>query len=300
MQSCRWCFTLNNYIPEDEARISGLDCKYLVYGRETGSSGTPHLQGFIIFGSNHRLQAVKDKVGERAHLEIAHGTSDQAATYCKKDGDFVELGSPPKPGKRNEWELYVDWISDLGRVPTGRELAVNFPNLFARYEKAAYKIAAANIPPPSLTDSTPREGWQSQLVEQYSAPAESRGVQFVVDPAGNSGKTWMCQYMITKFPEITQVLRIGKRDDLAHAIDCQKTIFLIDVPRGQTQYLQYNILESLKDRMVFSPKYESSLKVLTSIPHVTVFMNEEPDLNAMTIDRFKILRLPRAAPNILN
>jgi len=55
--------------------------------------------------------------------------------------------------------------------------------------------------------------------------------------------------------------------------------------------LQYGVLEQLKNRMVFSPKYNSCHKIIRRISHVIVFINEEPDMNALTGDRYKIICL---------
>ena len=88
-----------------------------------------------------------------------------------------------------------------------------------------------------------------------------------------------------------QRLSIGKRDDIAHALDTSKKIFLFDIPREQLQFLQYPVLESIKDQMVFSPKYESICKTLPTPVHVVVFTNEEPDFSKMTDDRYNVIRL---------
>lgn len=90
----RWVFTLNNYAEADEAAVAEIDCKYVVYGREKGASGTPHLQGFVVFAQPMRLGACK-KLLPRAHWEVARGNNVEAATYCKKDGDVVERGQLP-------------------------------------------------------------------------------------------------------------------------------------------------------------------------------------------------------------
>ena len=52
------------------------------------------------------------------------------------------------------------------------------------------------------------------------------------------------------------------------------------------EYLNYGFLESLKDRMVFSPKYESQMKLLPNKVHVVVLGNEAPDETKMTADRY--------------
>ena len=93
-QSTRWCFTLNNYTDEEWAKVQGLQVAYLCVGKEVGESGTPHLQGFVIFPKRKRLNAVRE-VFSRAHWEVARGSSQQASEYCKKDGDYFEIGECP-------------------------------------------------------------------------------------------------------------------------------------------------------------------------------------------------------------
>lgn len=102
----RWVFTLNN--PDDGERQRLRDAllpqsKYLCIGSEVGDSGTPHLQGYVIFKSQRTLSACKAVFyPSKPHLEASKGTPAQASDYCKKDGDFIEAGDLPAPGKRND------------------------------------------------------------------------------------------------------------------------------------------------------------------------------------------------------
>lgn len=98
-QSKNWCFTLNNY-REDQQEMLCLsawdDCvDYMVFGREVGESGTPHLQGFVKFKNNKRFGGVQAFLPAGCHIEKCRGTAHEAAVYCKKDGDFSEFGSVP-------------------------------------------------------------------------------------------------------------------------------------------------------------------------------------------------------------
>lgn len=292
-QARRWCFTINNPTDADEARLTSLESVYLIFGREVSASGTPHLQGFVIFARPCRFTLAKSRIGDQAHIEVTRGTTDQAATYCKKDGDFVETGTiPASPGKRNDWEDYKQYVRDLGRIPNRRELINHNTSLYARYSKALVEVAQAVLDPPSLTLSEPRLGWQTEVSHRIGADIfHPRKIDFVVDPVGNSGKSWLCQWALTKYPDRVQVLCMGKRDDLAHAIDANRDIFLIDVPRKQMEFLQYAVLEMLKNRMVFSPKYNSTMKLLGRVPYVAVFSNEEPDESSLSEDRFNIINV---------
>lgn len=69
----------------------GENVRYVGYGREVGESGTPHLQGMIIFNNPVRFGTLKDLL-PNAHVEIMKGTFDDSLAYCSKDGDYVEYG----------------------------------------------------------------------------------------------------------------------------------------------------------------------------------------------------------------
>lgn len=91
-----WVFTLNNYGEIDEFELS--ECKkfdYIVYGKEVGEGGTPHLQGYIYSTKKLSLRQLK-KISPKAHWEQRKGTHQQAREYCIKDGDFFEQGTPPQ------------------------------------------------------------------------------------------------------------------------------------------------------------------------------------------------------------
>jgi len=95
IRGVNWCFTINNYTDADVERLTNLadECKYLIFGKETGSNGTPHLQGFVTFKNRYYFTRIKEKIGINAHVEPLRGKAHQAADYCKKDGVFTEFGS---------------------------------------------------------------------------------------------------------------------------------------------------------------------------------------------------------------
>ena len=97
--SRNFTFTWNNYPDDCEAKLRALKgVKYAIYGRETGESGTPHLQGTIIFKSAHTLNRVIKKM-PGCHLEVCKALH-ASIEYCKKDGDTVEWGIAPKSNKK--------------------------------------------------------------------------------------------------------------------------------------------------------------------------------------------------------
>lgn len=145
-QSKYWCFTLNNFSTDDEERIKrqGQACQdsesssitYLVFGIESGSSGTPHLQGYVEFRSRARLSSVKRLLGGNPHLEVRRGTSIQASEYCKKDGSYQEFGVLSKGrGERTDLLQLQEAIQAGASL---REIANEHFGSYLRYQKAIH------------------------------------------------------------------------------------------------------------------------------------------------------------------
>jgi len=112
-RSRRFCFTWNNYPLDAEEQLRGFFNRkhgvYLVFGREVGESGTPHLQGYLHLKDATTFRALKSQL-PLVHLERARGTGAQNREYCTKDADFVEIGTlPQEKGKagKEAWSLIL-------------------------------------------------------------------------------------------------------------------------------------------------------------------------------------------------
>lgn len=292
----RWCFTLNHPQDDEEQALVDAaerdDIEYLVFGRERGSSGTPHLQGYVIFTAAIRIRTVKSRLGSlRYHLEVSRGTPKEASDYCKKDGDYEEFGECPEvsQGKRSDLDGFFAWADEFctenGCPPRFQDAAREHPKVIAKYPRIL-EIVNARWTPPPIVNGSPRD-WQVGLNETLRGDADDRTIDFVVDPEGAKGKSWFCRWFLSQH-EDCQFLSVGKRDDLTHVIDIQTKYFLFDIPRGQMEFLQYSVLEMMKNQLVFSPKYHSQVKRLIHTPHIVVFCNEEPDMSKLTEDRYRI------------
>lgn len=94
--SRRWVFTLNNYTDDEVASIKLIPHHFLLFGRECApATGTPHLQGYVVFSSARRFNAVKKAFPPRAHIEPAAGSTSQNVAYCSKSGHVYESGTRP-------------------------------------------------------------------------------------------------------------------------------------------------------------------------------------------------------------
>jgi len=149
-----WCFTLNNYSEDELSRLSVLPegVEYLVFGKETGESGTPHLQGYISFSSRKRFAQVKVVVGSRAHLEAAKGSPESNRSYCTKDGEFVELGTCPRgQGARSDLDKLQ---SDISSGASFEAIQSEHFALYLRYSRSIDRL---------IMRSSTRRDWLTEV-----------------------------------------------------------------------------------------------------------------------------------------
>lgn len=131
-------FTLNNYTEDQEqvlaALVSGnMNYQYLVYGKETGESGTPHLQGWFFLK--------KKKVGRMVLKELPSGIAimttnhiQKSIDYCKKDGKWFEWGTQPNQGQRTDLEEMRQLIVE------GADMETISDKHFGNYLRYAHNI----------------------------------------------------------------------------------------------------------------------------------------------------------------
>lgn len=133
-QLSAWCFTLNNPQDDAESRLRNffeVHCKYGIFGREIApTTGTPHLQGYFELRRSLRLRTVATSMALAVHLEGRRGSRQQAIDYCKKDGNFVEVGNAvSQQGKRTDLDSIRSIAAEGGmrevsKIGTHQEIKV--------------------------------------------------------------------------------------------------------------------------------------------------------------------------------
>lgn len=161
VRSKRWCFTLNNPTIEEKEFVnsllgspptqdmSSLNLTYLIIGKESSQTGTPHYQGYLETSSRIGLRSLKSSMIllTRAHLEPARGTSKQALEYCKKEGDWAERGNPMRQkGSERRTDL-EDIRSILENEKSLEKVADEHFSLFVQYRRGFEAYLSMKSPP---------------------------------------------------------------------------------------------------------------------------------------------------------
>ena len=291
-----WVFTLNNYTDDEVGILNGVledatKCRYGVYGREVGESGTPHLQGFVQFVNRKRPNQVSALLGiRRLHCEARRGTPDEAATYCKKDGDFIEFGQMSRPGVANKLQL-TEMVESRVAGCDSDKMMEDDGGQYVMHKRKVDDVAEEIMKNSSkkkvehmFTGAVLRP-WQEALEEYLRGDVDSRSIIWCWEPIGNVGKSWFATYCAVKHDAI--VFGNGKSADIKYAYRGQR-IVIFDLSRTQMERVNYQVIEDIKNGRYFSSKYVSEMRVYAP-PHVVCFSNSEPQYGALSADRWVLL-----------
>ena len=278
-------------------------CNYLIFGHEVcPSTLRPHLQCYFVFKVPHRLSGLKKLHGTCKWI-ATNGTVEENRTYCTKEvnlphGKVVELGDwravcgivhsgGTNNGGRADLEAFK--LSVCSGCVNLRQLREDHTAVFAKYPRFVREYVQDHQPGYALPEH-PFNGWQQELNALLLLEPCDRKIIFVVDRKGNSGKTWFAKYFSTLHSDSTQVLKFARHADMAYALEPHIRTLFLNCSRQQCEFMSYDFLESVKDGMVFSTKYESVVKTLGKV-HVVVLMNELPDMTKLSDDRYQIINV---------
>jgi len=250
-QSRKWCWVINNYKIHQIQHIKDKLAKHkYVFQQEIGEeNGTPHLQGYVEAKSPIKFSTLK-KIIEGGHLMKAKGDIRANWEYCTKEDT---------------------------RDPNGHTYC-NF--------------AEPYVEKPTVLDSTKLYKWQKDIEDQFKLPndeVDPRKINWIYDEKGNLGKTSFAKYC--SFHNLATLLRNGKANDIASMILLQEKTcrdFIFDFTRSTEGCISYQTLESVKDGIIISTKYEGGRKLITT-PIIYVFANFYPDENKMSMDRWNVI-----------
>jgi len=124
-------------------------------------------------------------------------------------------------------------------------------------------------------------------MDEIKFPPDDRKVIWYYDEIGNNGKTWLSKYLLAKGD--AAYFTNGKTTDISHAYNGER-IVIFDFSRTLDGKVNYGAIESVKNGVLFSPKYNSTTKVF-SCPWVICMANFKPNFAALSRDRWSFRTL---------
>ena len=228
---------------------------------------------------------------ETAHFEMRSGTQDQARDYCMKEesrtGGPWERGIYEKlMGKRNDLlrfrEAVKEGATKLELMEEHADVMAKYPRYATEYGRILKESLMEKMP-----DLVPKYPYQEKILTICTTDPNPRTIHWVYDPCGNHGKTFLSKYLVQKYN--AYYTNGGKATDLTYAYNGEGVV-IFDYVRDAKEYVGYGVIEQLKNGILFSSKYESSLKRFP-VPHVFVFANFMPAEGKFSEDRLHIMEL---------
>ena len=292
----RWSFTFDNYEDADMERLQRVEDSYVKFSKRVSpETGTEYLQGYILFPQRKSFLQAKALIGQQAVLTLLKGSLNENDHLIERTGECEDHGNTAlKKQVNNAWGPHVGEIQEAKTAFLDDESQAleDFTPTFVKYPKleAVCKKIKLNR---QLIDLKKPENelrpWQNTLHTRFQNPADDRTILWVYDSGGNTGKTWFAKFLVLHEGAIR--FENAKSADIKYAFNGER-IVLFDFCRSLEGHVNYEVIESIKNGIFLSTKYESQMKVFAS-PHVCIFANFKPDRTKLSADRWEVLEIKR-------
>ena len=134
-------------------------------------------------------------------------------------------------------------------------------------------------------------GWQKLVYALLSEEPNSRVIYFLYEVKGNIGKSHFKKVYTATFPDCTIALDGGMNERDIKSICSQKEkrrVLIYDIARSMKDSISYACMEDLKSGSFCNTKYKTSVIMDVTPPHIVVFSNGLPDIDALSEDRYRI------------
>lgn len=135
-----FAYTLNNWTEEEyQQLISIKGVNYHIIGDEIAASGTPHLQGYIVFNNprSTKIAALKKVFPKRISIAVARKSSEHNFIYCSKEKIKYEYGERPRgQGCRTDLRALANSIKNGTKVD---DICLENPKLYHFYGRTLHK-----------------------------------------------------------------------------------------------------------------------------------------------------------------
>lgn len=257
-KSRTYIITWNNYTSEDldywKQHIQDK-CDQWAWQLEEGEDAkTPHIQGALYYKSCRTFSSVKKDL-PKCHIEETRSWT-AASKYCQKVSTRIADGG--------QGDVHI-----TRRDKEDKTIQVKDP-----------------------MEGLIKHPWQIKIEEMLSQPPPERKIFWYYDKNGSVGKTTFAKHLAIKHSP-NFIYLSGKASDIKSGITTMVSggnnpdICIFDYTRTSESYISYEAIESVKNGIFYSGKYESSM-VIFNTPHVIIFANFMPQLTALSADRWVI------------
>lgn len=136
-------------------------------------------------------------------------------------------------------------------------------------------------------------GWQEEIFSLIKTKPDERIINWYWNKEGNSGKSFLAKYLVLKYDAIFSDGKEYVFKQIENWINKQNKspkVVIFDCPRYNKEYINYGMLEEIKNGMIYSNINERGVCLFNN-PHVIVFASFQPDIEKMSWDRWNIRKI---------
>ena len=294
------------------------------------ATGRPHLQFFVKFRGKKRMNGVKELLGDNTmyvepaeypdlaveytrkqwsrapeHWDLEYGMYQSARQTMKEKA--IDREQAAKESRRLRHEGMVNICM---QAPTKDEAFLACVDTYQLESEHPFNMAWNYAVAKKKVDTQDRirtraeeimwRPWQTELEQYLLTASDDRRIDVVLDPQGNSGKSFFKQQYMAKHPNTAIEVMQGKNENmLAQVYQCNfepKVVFL-DLTRFQQEMANLTVTEIIKNGMIHNHKYVVGTKVMEYKPSLVIFTNNELEWDQLTADRWHIWELHKTSPH---
>ena len=128
-------------------------------------------------------------------------------------------------------------------------------------------------------------------MELLAEDPDDRKIFWFFEEEGGVGKTALCKHICITMDDVIYVS--GKAVDIKYGVAQMKKypkVVLMDIPRSAGDAISWDAIESVKNGIFYSGKYEGKM-VMGACPHLICFSNLEPDYSKLSADRWVVIKI---------
>lgn len=135
--------------------------------------------------------------------------------------------------------------------------------------------------------------WEEMCLKIIKKEPDKRAIYWIWSEEGNKGKSSFCKHLAMNYGACV----LGSvKNNSAYALKCHlekhdiMEVVCFDLSRDKQNNISYDLLEKVKNGLIFCGKYESGT-IMFDPPHVFVFANVPPEFGRLSGDRLKVFEI---------
>ena len=291
---------------KEDVKKHFVNCKDKIKFVEGHTKSKNEFHAAVYFYKRYRETSVKKKfncaivepiLDEGSFVKYLKTLQNETSDSCPIIFGKFETERQQHQVKKNKLFFYAEKLEKNGESETIIDTYENNPDdifLIKPAEKLLHMKKNADLKLKLLQQAKQVEWkpWQQHLFNSLAKEPHPRRIFVIVDPVGNSGKSFFVQNYYRLFSTNTVLISNTRDSDMLYVAKnaLERRVILLDLSRSDANCINFGVIESLKNGFFVSSKYRSSI-VDGPPPHFVIFTNSELDYKALSLDRWFIVRL---------